>query len=83
MALLAWIALGLVAGVVASKLVKRTASGLAADVCAGVVGAVVGGLFCARGLIGQGDLGLHATSTACAVLGAALLVTAYNRLMTD
>ena len=83
MALLAWIALGLVAGLLANKLVKTTGSGLAADVWAGIVGAVVGGLFFARILIGQSDLGLDPGSMACALIGAALVLTAYNRIMTD
>ena len=43
MSVLAWMALGLIAGLVASNILSRSGQGLLLDIVLGIVGAVVGG----------------------------------------
>ncbi|HJU16461.1 MAG TPA: GlsB/YeaQ/YmgE family stress response membrane protein [Stellaceae bacterium] len=43
MSILAWIALGLIAGFIASKIVNRRGEGIVSDIVIGIVGVIVGG----------------------------------------
>ena len=48
MSVLAWMALGLIAGLVASNILSRSGQGLLLDIVLGIVGAVVGGFLFSR-----------------------------------
>jgi uncharacterized membrane protein YeaQ/YmgE (transglycosylase-associated protein family) len=79
MSILAWVALGLVAGFIGSKLVNRTGEGIFLDIVLGVVGAVVGGwVFHFFGAAGVTGLDLH--SLLVAVAGAVLVLVAYHAI---
>jgi uncharacterized membrane protein YeaQ/YmgE (transglycosylase-associated protein family) len=43
MSILAWIVLGLIAGLIGSKLVNKSGEGVLLDIILGIVGAVIGG----------------------------------------
>jgi len=43
MSILAWIVLGLIAGLIGSKIINKTGEGILLDIILGIVGAVVGG----------------------------------------
>jgi uncharacterized membrane protein YeaQ/YmgE (transglycosylase-associated protein family) len=79
MSIIAWIILGLIAGIVASKIVNRTGEGVIVDVPLGIGGAVVGGwLFRVFGM--SGVTGLNLYSMVVAVSGAALVLVGYHAL---
>lgn len=80
MSLLAWIALGLVAGFIGSKVVNNTGEGLLLDILLGVVGAVVGGfLFNQFGQPGVSGFDLY--SLLVAVVGAVVVLWLYHALV--
>ena len=77
MSFIAWIVLGLVAGVIGSKLVNHTGEGLIRDVLLGVVGAFIGGyLFSLFGA--SGVTGLNLYSLFVAVVGAVVFLVVYH-----
>ena len=79
MSLLAWIALGLVAGFIGSKIVNKTGEGILLDIVLGIVGAVVGGwLFNTFGAAGVTGLNLY--SLLVAVVGAVVLLVVYHAI---
>jgi uncharacterized membrane protein YeaQ/YmgE (transglycosylase-associated protein family) len=81
MGIISWIILGLIAGFIASKIVNRTGSGLVLDLVLGMVGAAVGGLFFS-GIFGMsGVTGLNIWSIIVSVIGAAIVLWVYERLV--
>jgi uncharacterized membrane protein YeaQ/YmgE (transglycosylase-associated protein family) len=73
MSIVAWIALGLVAGFIASKVVNHRGEGFLLDIVLGVVGAVVGGFL--YGAIGGTRVdGFNVGSLVVATLGAILVL---------
>jgi uncharacterized membrane protein YeaQ/YmgE (transglycosylase-associated protein family) len=81
MGVISWIILGLIAGFIASKIVNRTGSGLILDLVLGMVGAAVGG-FIFSGLFGMsGVTGLNIWSIIVSVIGAAIVLWVYERLV--
>ena len=69
MSVLAWVALGLIAGFVASNIFSRSGQGLLLDLVLGIVGAIVGGyLFAAIGATGITGFNLY--SMLVAIVGA-------------
>jgi uncharacterized membrane protein YeaQ/YmgE (transglycosylase-associated protein family) len=82
MSLVAWIVLGLVAGLIASKLVNHAGKGVFLDIVVGVLGAVVGGwlfhIFSTAGVTG-----LTVYSLIVAVVGAAVFREVFLRVRTQ
>ena len=77
MSVLAWMALGLIAGLVASNILSRSGQGLLLDMVLGIVGAVVGGLlFTAIGATGVTGFNLY--SMLVAIVGAIVVLWAYH-----
>ena len=77
MSVLAWMALGLIAGLVASSMLSRSGQGLLLDIVLGIVGAVVGGaLFTAIGATGVTGFNLY--SILVAIAGAIVVLWAYH-----
>ena len=77
MSVLAWMALGLVAGLVASNILSHSGQGLLLDMVLGIVGAVVGGaLFTAIGATGVTGFNLY--SILVAIAGAIVVLWAYH-----
>jgi uncharacterized membrane protein YeaQ/YmgE (transglycosylase-associated protein family) len=79
MSLIAWIALGLIAGILARHVFAGSGDGEAADVVHGVAGAVFGGwLFNTFGMDGGGEVSLYGllVASVCAIL----LLFAYRSL---
>lgn len=73
MGVLAWIALGAIAGMVARWLVGQNGGSCCGDIIVGIIGAVLGGvLFNALG--GTGVTGFNIYSLAVAVVGAAVFL---------
>jgi uncharacterized membrane protein YeaQ/YmgE (transglycosylase-associated protein family) len=69
---LAWIVLGLVAGLIGSKIVDKQGEGLFLDILLGIVGAVTGGwLFNTFGA--SGVTGLNLYSLLVAIIGSVVL----------
>ena len=80
MGILAWLVLGLVAGLIADFVLK-TGLGIVATIILGIVGALVGG-FVSHQLLGLGDItGVNISSIVIAVLGA-IAVIFIARLLT-
>jgi uncharacterized membrane protein YeaQ/YmgE (transglycosylase-associated protein family) len=77
--ILAWIALGLLGGLVFGWLLRSRGRTLLGDVAAGVLGAIIGG-FIAAVLLGLDVADLDGTSILVAALGAALLVLIVHTL---
>lgn len=79
MSILAWIVLGLIAGLIGSKLVNKSGEGVLLDIILGIVGAVIGGwifnLFGAAGVTG-----LNLYSLLVAVIGSVLFLVVYHAL---
>jgi uncharacterized membrane protein YeaQ/YmgE (transglycosylase-associated protein family) len=48
MSVIAWIGLGLIAGLVTSKIANKTGGGLVLDIILGIIGALVGGFLFQR-----------------------------------
>jgi uncharacterized membrane protein YeaQ/YmgE (transglycosylase-associated protein family) len=79
MSILAWIALGLVAGFIGSKIVNKSGEGFILDIVLGLVGSVVGGwLFSVFGA--HGVTGLNIYSLVVAVIGAIVVLVAYHTI---
>ena len=77
MSVLAWMALGLIAGLVASNILSHSGQGLLLDMVLGIVGAVVGGaLFTAIGATGVTGFNLY--SMLVAIVGAIVVLWAYH-----
>ena len=77
MSVLAWMALGLIAGLVASNILSRSGRGLLLDIVLGIVGAVVGGaMFTAIGATGIAGVNLY--SMLVAIGGAIVVLWAYH-----
>lgn len=80
MSIIAWLVLGLIAGLIASKIVNRQGQGLLMNIVLGVVGAEVGGwLFRLFGM--SGATGFNVYSLLVAVLGAVVLLFIYHQLI--
>ncbi|MGN9784762.1 GlsB/YeaQ/YmgE family stress response membrane protein [Nonomuraea sp. ZG12] len=82
MGIIAWIILGLVAGVVARMLVPgRDRQGLIITFILGVAGALLGGFIATEVFHVKGIQGFFNLSTwVCAILGAAVLLIGYNMI---
>ena len=79
MPLLAWIALGLIAGYLASSLYEGTGDGLVRDLGLGMLGAVAGGrLFTRLGATTFSSLDVY--GLIIAIAGAGLLLAGYHAL---
>jgi uncharacterized membrane protein YeaQ/YmgE (transglycosylase-associated protein family) len=79
MSILAWMVLGLIAGLVASKLVNKTGEGVVMDIALGIVGALAGGWLFQQ--FGQpGVTGLNLWSLIVAVVGAVVLLVVYHAI---
>jgi uncharacterized membrane protein YeaQ/YmgE (transglycosylase-associated protein family) len=79
MSILAWIVLGLVAGLLGSKLVNKTGEGIVLDIVLGAIGAVVGGyLFSMFGA--HGVTGLNLYSLLVAAIGAVIVLVLYHAM---
>jgi uncharacterized membrane protein YeaQ/YmgE (transglycosylase-associated protein family) len=79
MSIIAWIALGLIAGFIASKIVSGSGQGLLLDIVLGIIGAVVGGyLFAAFGATGV--TGFNLWSMLVAIVGAAAVLWVYHAI---
>ena len=80
MGILAWLIVGLIAGVIGSKVVNRTGKGLVRDIILGILGAVVGDAICTQlGLVGV--TGVNLTSIVVAAIGAILILVVYHAVM--
>ncbi|MFI9561257.1 GlsB/YeaQ/YmgE family stress response membrane protein [Nonomuraea endophytica] len=82
MGILAWIILGLVAGLVARMLVPgKDSQGLIITLVLGIAGALLGGFVATQVFHVAGIQGFFNLSTwVCAILGAGVLLLAYNLL---
>jgi uncharacterized membrane protein YeaQ/YmgE (transglycosylase-associated protein family) len=79
MGIFSWIILGLIAGFIGSKIVDRQGQGFWLNIVLGVAGALVGGfLFELFGV--SGVTGLNIYSMIVAVVGAVVVLLAYNAL---
>jgi uncharacterized membrane protein YeaQ/YmgE (transglycosylase-associated protein family) len=78
---LAWIALGLLGGLVCGWLLRARGRSLLADAAVGMVGAILGG-FAAAALLGLDVADLEPTSILVAAMGAALLILVLHTLPT-
>jgi uncharacterized membrane protein YeaQ/YmgE (transglycosylase-associated protein family) len=79
MGIFSWIVLGLIAGFIGSKIVDRQGQGFWLNIVLGVAGALVGGfLFELFGV--SGVTGLNIYSMIVAVVGAVVVLLAYNAL---
>ena len=77
MSVLAWMGLGLIAGLVASNILSHSGQGLLLDIVLGIVGAVVGGfLFTTIGATGV--TGFNVYSMLVAIVGAIVVLWAYH-----
>jgi uncharacterized membrane protein YeaQ/YmgE (transglycosylase-associated protein family) len=79
MGIVSWIVLGAIAGFVASALVGGR-GGLIGTVLLGIVGAVVGGYLAESVLHQPGVTGLNLDSVVVAVIGAVVVLLAWNAL---
>jgi uncharacterized membrane protein YeaQ/YmgE (transglycosylase-associated protein family) len=79
MSILAWLALGLLAGFVGSKIVNKSGDGVLLDIVLGIVGAFVGGwLFNTFGR--SGVTGLNLYSLLVAVVGSVIFLAVYHAI---
>src|ERR1700733_5645062 len=79
MSFLAWIVLGLIAGIIGCKIVNKRGDGLILDIILGIVGAVVGGWVV--GLLGYGGVsGLNLYSICVAVAGSVFVLLVYHAI---
>ena len=79
MGIISWIILGLIAGFIGSKIVDRQGQGFWLDIALGIIGALVGGfLFSLFG--SNGVTGLNVWSIVVAIVGAIVVLLAYNAL---
>jgi len=77
MSIIAWLMLGMVAGVVANQLSGRRGVGLASDAVIGIAGAAVAG-FAYKMLTGQAGFGL--TSLLISLLGAGVFLGVFRAM---
>ena len=77
MSVLAWMALGLIAGLVASNILSHSGQGLLLDIVLGIVGAVVGG-FLVTAIGARGVTGFDLYSMLVAIVGAIVVLWAYH-----
>ena len=81
MSILAWIVVGLIAGLIANALVPGNApGGLIMTTLIGIGGAILGGFLAVALKIGTGITGFDLHTIIVAVLGAILLLFAYRAL---
>ena len=74
MGILAWIVLGLIAGMIAKAIVPSGPGGLLGDIIVGIVGAFIGGYVYT--FFGHaGITGFNLWSILCAIVGALILLT--------
>jgi uncharacterized membrane protein YeaQ/YmgE (transglycosylase-associated protein family) len=77
MSIIAWILLGLIAGLVANKIVARRGEGVLTNIVVGVVGALAGGFLFQR--IGPNNItGLSVGSLWVATIGSIMLLIAFH-----
>ncbi len=77
MSILAWLIMGLVAGLIASKIVNHTGAGVLLDIVLGVVGAFVGGFL--FHLVGaSGVTGFNIWSLLVSVVGAVVVLAIFH-----
>jgi uncharacterized membrane protein YeaQ/YmgE (transglycosylase-associated protein family) len=79
MSVLAWMALGLIAGLVASNILSHSGQGLLLDIVLGIVGAVVGG-FLVTAIGARGVTGFDLYSMLVAIVGAIVVLCAYHAI---
>ena len=77
MSVLAWMALGLIAGLVASNILSHSGQGLLLDIVLGIVGAVAGG-FLVTAIGATGVTGFNLYSILVAIVGAIVVLWAYH-----
>jgi len=80
MGVISWIILGLIAGWLAGFFVNKPTSGLLQNLALGVVGAVVGGIIVSA-VTGTGVTGVNIWSIIVSVIGAIVVVWAYNAVV--
>ena len=79
MSFLAWIVLGLLAGLIGCKIVNKRGEGVFLDILLGIVGAVIGGwLYDTFGT--SGGTGLNLYSLLVAVIGSVALLAVYHAI---
>jgi uncharacterized membrane protein YeaQ/YmgE (transglycosylase-associated protein family) len=79
MSFLAWIVLGLIAGLIGSRIANKKGEGLILDIILGIVGAVVGGwLFTRFGAAGVSGVNLY--SILVAVIGSVVVLVLYHAI---
>lgn len=79
MGIISWIILGLIAGFIGSKIVNSQGQGFWLNIALGIAGALVGGFLFS--LIGStGVTGLNVWSIIVAVVGAIVVLVAYNAM---
>lgn len=79
MSIIAWLAVGLIAGFLASKVVNKTGSGVVMDIVLGVVGAVVGG-FLFNSIGHSAPSGINLYSIFVSFIGAVVVLLVYHAL---
>ncbi len=79
MSVLAWLAVGVVAGVLASRAIDKTGSGVIVDIIIGAFGALVGG-FAFKVLGHPTPDGVDINGTFWAFVGAVAILLAYHPL---
>jgi uncharacterized membrane protein YeaQ/YmgE (transglycosylase-associated protein family) len=80
MSILAWLAVGLIAGFLASKVINKTGEGMIMDIVLGVVGAIVGG-FVFNFFGAHGATGINLYSIAVAFVGAVIVLFIYHAVI--
>ena len=77
MSIIAWIALGLIAGFIASKIVNKQGSGIIVDIILGIIGAIVGGFVFTQ--FGAAPVtGFNIYSMLVAIVGAIIVLWIYH-----
>ena len=77
MSIIAWIALGLIAGFIASKIVNKEGSGIIVDIILGIIGAIVGGFVFTQ--FGAAPVtGFNIYSMLVAIVGAIIVLWIYH-----
>jgi uncharacterized membrane protein YeaQ/YmgE (transglycosylase-associated protein family) len=80
MSILAWLAVGLIAGILAGKVIDKTGSGLVMDIVLGIAGSLVGGfLFTFFGYLAPTGIDLYNVLVSAA--GAATVLLVYHLLI--
>lgn len=79
MGIIAWIVLGLIAGVVGNAIMGTGRDGLLMDIVLGIIGAVVGGVIFAA-ISGTGITGFNLWSIIVAIVGACIVQWGYRKM---